>query len=228
MLPMPYNYLKRSSRQSGFTLTEAAIVLGAIGLLMAAIWSTAGAVSRQQKVNRLFSNIATTFENVKAFTKLGNAAEPDALLYDAAGTASRITAGMYPENFIINKPIPRMGVSYQTANEEIGFEDTVFTPNGQYHIPISYMLHLKGGQLDMATCTSLIIKLSYIPNLMLIGGIAKAYGKYAYQTMDNSFPREIPSPLTPSQAAAACDNANTGFSWYEVKVGILLSGNPQP
>jgi len=55
--------MTRSHR--GFTLTELALVLGVIGLILSAAWTAAGYVSESRKISRATQQILETSNNVK-------------------------------------------------------------------------------------------------------------------------------------------------------------------
>jgi prepilin-type N-terminal cleavage/methylation domain-containing protein len=78
-----------NSRKQGFTLTEIAIVLGIIGLILAAVWSAASSVYGGQKVTAAQNGILTTAQAVRSM--YGNSGQTG----QTAATA--ITApGMFP------------------------------------------------------------------------------------------------------------------------------------
>ena len=63
MSKMPKN--KRTIR-AGFTLTELAIVLGVVGMVLSAIWGAAGKVSINRKINALTTEILNVVEGIRA------------------------------------------------------------------------------------------------------------------------------------------------------------------
>lgn len=62
---MSFSNLKSESR-GGFTLTEAAIVLGIVGLILAAIWSAAGSVYRSQRVSQTAQQLTQMVQNIRS------------------------------------------------------------------------------------------------------------------------------------------------------------------
>ncbi len=61
--------LFRKNRRQAFTLTEAAIVLGVVGIVLAAIWGAASTVSRNKSVNRTVEYQAMIVQNMRSLYK---------------------------------------------------------------------------------------------------------------------------------------------------------------
>jgi prepilin-type N-terminal cleavage/methylation domain-containing protein len=53
-------------RYSGFTLTELAIVLGIIGVILGGIWSAQSAVRQSQKIDKSHQQILTLVQNIRS------------------------------------------------------------------------------------------------------------------------------------------------------------------
>lgn len=95
--------LKRSmqSRQAqskkGFTLTEIAIVLGIIGLILGAIWVAAASVYNNQKVNRANTEIISIMQGIRTLyatqSSTGVGAATDL-------TSAMISAGIPPSDMV--------------------------------------------------------------------------------------------------------------------------------
>lgn len=62
----------KGRRLCGLTLTEAAVVLGIVGLVLGAIWSAAGSVSRSQKSVRTTQQLAQLVQGIKTLTATTN------------------------------------------------------------------------------------------------------------------------------------------------------------
>jgi hypothetical protein len=60
--PQTYNH-----RRAGLTLTEVAIVLGAVGLLTATIWTIVGTVWQNYNMRSLKEHVFTTVQNIQNF-----------------------------------------------------------------------------------------------------------------------------------------------------------------
>ena len=74
----------------GFTLTEAAIVLGIVGLILGAIWVAAASVYSNMRVNTANKQLMTIVQNVRSL--YASSATMDA----AATMAQLISAGVFP------------------------------------------------------------------------------------------------------------------------------------
>ena len=85
-----------SGKRSGFTLTEIAIVLGIIGLILAAIWTAAAAVYGNYRVSKASTETLAIVQNFKMLYGNGSAQEPNGTDI----TSLAIAAGMFPADMI--------------------------------------------------------------------------------------------------------------------------------
>ncbi len=87
--------------RKGFTLTEIAIVLGVIGLIIGAIWGAAKMVFDANKANQAAQDITTIATNIRSTFVATNQ-------FSAAGltdaTSSMVTAGVIPSNLLTSDP----------------------------------------------------------------------------------------------------------------------------
>jgi len=87
------SHMQRKAR--GFTLTEAAIVLGIVGLILGAIWVAAAAVYKNMRVTRTTEQILNIVQNMRSLhatqTSVGTTAT-------AALTAALAQAGVFPKD----------------------------------------------------------------------------------------------------------------------------------
>ena len=83
--------------KKGFTLTEIAIVLGIIGMILGAIWTAASSVYNNQRISHANTSILQITQGVRTLyseaPNMGNTASQDM-------TASLITAGALPMDII--------------------------------------------------------------------------------------------------------------------------------
>jgi len=103
--------LRRASREErGFTLTEIAIVLGIIGLILGAIWAAASAVYSNIKVSDAERGITSTAQAVRSMFAASNST-------GAAGAGTIITTpGMLPIEWTTNGAVPAYGNPWAPSN----------------------------------------------------------------------------------------------------------------
>ncbi|MFA6280675.1 MAG: type 4 pilus major pilin [Bdellovibrionales bacterium] len=61
--------LSCQNRRQAFTLTEAAIVLGVVGIVMAAIWGAASSVASNKNINKAVEDQAMIVQNMRSLYK---------------------------------------------------------------------------------------------------------------------------------------------------------------
>ncbi|MDR3449936.1 MAG: type 4 pilus major pilin [Alphaproteobacteria bacterium] len=87
----------RASRKQGFTLTEIAIVLGIIGLILGAIWVAASAVYNNQKVGKGTTQMLNIVQGIRSLYSTSSTTG----LADATDmTFSICSAGVFPSDMI--------------------------------------------------------------------------------------------------------------------------------
>lgn len=94
--------LLNSKNRRGFTLTEAAIILGISGIVLAAIWGAASMVQRKHYVNetlgviiQITQNIRTLYQRQSAFSGVG--------AFSVGGdiTTQMVNAEVFPQSTIV-------------------------------------------------------------------------------------------------------------------------------
>ena len=81
----------------GFSLTEIAIVLGVVGLILGAVWTAAAHVYSQKRINDFERELSVTLENIRLFY------HNQTFVVTGDSTNNFLTeyqAGMYPANFL--------------------------------------------------------------------------------------------------------------------------------
>jgi prepilin-type N-terminal cleavage/methylation domain-containing protein len=90
-------------KPNGFTLTEIAIVLGIIGLVLGGIWVAAKTVMDSNRADQAVQDISTMAANMRAtflaVNQFSAGSKTDA-------TAAMVTAGIIPSNLIISSGSP--------------------------------------------------------------------------------------------------------------------------
>ena len=87
------------AKQSGFTLTELAIVLGVIGIVLASIWSASAMVSKKMKVNHAIQELQTIVSNIRSIYVGGSHFSQTGSMTDI--TAGMVNAGVFPPEMIV-------------------------------------------------------------------------------------------------------------------------------
>src|SRR5882762_1552401 len=86
----------REQEKRGFTLTEIAIVLGIVGLILGAIWVAAAAVYSNLRTSKATTELLNIVQNVRALYATAGAVSPQAdMAMSAAGTQGAGAARTY-------------------------------------------------------------------------------------------------------------------------------------
>lgn len=85
----------QSRRARGFTLTEAAIVLGIVGLILGAIWVAAASVYANMRVNTANRQLMTIVQNIRSLYATQT-------VTTGLDTTSAISAGIIPADMVIS------------------------------------------------------------------------------------------------------------------------------
>jgi prepilin-type N-terminal cleavage/methylation domain-containing protein len=110
---------RRSKLPRGFTLTELAIVIGIIGLILGAIWTAAGMVNSANKTQKAMSDVSFILQNYRSLFPRG----VDTGSGWADITCQGVTSGFFPASTMNSAacypgltstyPIPPWGGYYQ-------------------------------------------------------------------------------------------------------------------
>ena len=85
-----------SHPRRGFTLTEMAIVLGVVGIVLGGIWAASSSVNDKQKANKAAQEVAIITQNMRQYYSAKNSFPAGTL------TASAMAAGLFPPDMIVN------------------------------------------------------------------------------------------------------------------------------
>ncbi len=118
----PSAHARTEQHKKGFTLTEIAIVLGIIGLILGAIWVAAAGVYNNQRVNNANTAVLQITQGVRSLyatsSTTGYAAATDI-------TAALITANAVPTNLVngatLSGPFPGGASGVIATSDGMGF-----------------------------------------------------------------------------------------------------------
>ena len=175
---------------AGFTLTEVAIVLGILGIILAAVWLAANAVYSNQRLNKASTQILaiegklqTVFQNQNAFDT-------------AATTASYITMGLFPADMVQSATVVQNGWRGAVTIKPV----TVGTIAGA-GVEITY------DGLPADECTQLILSLGGIGRQTNLIGIKGGPAGSTYPETTTSF------PVSAATAAGYCPTTSNAVTF---------------
>jgi len=137
--------MKRTRKNAGFTLTELAIVLGIIGLILGAVWNAADRANRQFKVNEEFKMINTVVDNMR---KLCSYSSSNCSNTQQIYTPSLISAGVFPILDSAGNPVDAFGHEYTATI----FNSGDFNPGG----PVEAQLNINVSEDEFYLLTSMM------------------------------------------------------------------------
>lgn len=153
-----------SSKARGFTLTEVAIVLGVIGLIISAIWASASNVYKNKKLTEAQREIMVISQNIrKLYT--GRGSLNCTTTTDITGPM--VTAGVFPADMIVaGKTYPQS--PWLTDVRVYSCSDASTGDNSLFQI--EYM-----PTMNINQCSPLLARTvgpSQDPNLQYVSGVA--------------------------------------------------------
>ena len=103
---------RKELQKKGFTLTEIAIVLGIMGLVLGAIWVAASGVYANQKLSKAETEIATI---AQALRSLYGSTAQTGYASGVTMTAVSCTSGVFPVDMIVNCATPAVNNPWITS-----------------------------------------------------------------------------------------------------------------
>jgi hypothetical protein len=179
------NSLIRAKRSQcgGFNLTEAAIVLGVFGVILASLWGIVDHVREGARQDETVSQLKQVVQNIRDFYKAkartGTVADED------------ITEGLIKKNAILSEMVRKNGGSFSAGLAWDGSELSVHT-NGNGMT----FFDLKINKVSRKTCAGLASKISGSDGPQ---GLVQSKINASAATAD---------PIAPEAAAATCWNNN--------------------
>ena len=200
------------SKKRGFTLTEIAIVLGIVGLILGAIWVAAAAVYTNIRISNSNRHLLVITQNVRSLfstsTVTGSASGTDM-------TTSLIPAGVFPTDLLPN------GSSSTTVNSAWS--------GGQIHVYSStgtaagdaFTVQFEG--IPSQGCINLLTAATGSgrdPGMIAAGGVANSsggalVGSYTANNLSNA-----QATLSGVAAATACGNGATTVVAFQFRLRV--------
>ena len=205
MITRKTSMLSRQARNKGFTLTEIAIVLGIVGLILGAIWVAASSVYANQKAAKTNTSILTVVQAVRSLYSTSST------LGDAAGTdetGAFINAGVFPSDLISGANVYTpwgSTTSIMVTSQKISTDGDAF------------MVELN--KIPTAGCINLITSITGSgrdPGLLYANATTAAKGAATVTLTSGS----LALPVTASAANAACAAAAA----VSIQFGFKLKG----
>ncbi len=186
-------FLSAARRQTGFSLTEMAIVLGIVGIVLSAIWTTRNIVAEKQRVDVAVTGIRETAENVRAlYTGQSTFTYPTT-------TSAKICAGLYAKSFVVDA---RQSSGQMTdcttwsvinpwgGDVLLGFHDNDGGTFSYAHAFTIAIMPVSGGFLPTSVCAELADRLAGTDTRTGLGSPSTSHGV------------PFPSPLIPANQPA--------------------------
>ncbi len=207
----------------GFTLTEIAIVLGIMGLILGAIWAAAAAVYGSQRMNNASNQIAQIVQSVRKVYSTANTISPA----NVNITGDLILAGQVPTSML------RSGNPAYTAGGNtfaVNYLNGPF-PNGRTGISVTtdgngFVISMS--QVTRANCISLLTSVggaSRDGGLFMASAAPTAANVVDPQLTASATLAPIDSEVTTAEAANAVANAVggcTGNGLHRVDLGFTV------
>lgn len=90
--------MKLVKKKSGFTLTEAAIVLGIIGVILGAIWAAVHSLYTRERIHRAAKDILAIVQNVRSVHGMSQNTMLDMAIAGTAGAEIMARSGVIPSD----------------------------------------------------------------------------------------------------------------------------------
>lgn len=140
---MTMNKMRARQSTRGFTLTEIAIVLGIVGLILGAIWVAAAAVYSNLRTSKATTQLLQITQNIRALYATSS--------NTGAGTADMtqnlISAGVFPNDTVSGTP--------PTATVTNAFGGSIFVSSGQAAVAGDAFAIMFNG-LSQSSCISML------------------------------------------------------------------------
>lgn len=195
------NALKKTK---GFTLTEAAIVLGALGLLLGGVWAAAGSVWDSYRLRRVEEDLFQTVQNVQNhYAQMGQLPAGGELTQELDDDARRL----FPVSMRLNKATHRGDINHELATIAGGsfkvFRDTSF----QFRTEIS--------GLNKDSCMNLLMRFPVLLPELGVRGLSADGGTATVNPHNPAQPSaQVELPMSVTTASTWCSDPTTNTVNY--------------
>ena len=187
---------QRHNHRKGFSLVEAAIVLGVVGLVVGGIWVSAAKFYEDYKVNKTVNDITLIVKKIQGLISI---ADDFALgnLYVLTNTV--LQAGAFPKDWIDGSTVKNP------------FGGNVMIQN--FSNPSNPRFDFRLYNVPTSACIQLISKVSALNSRDGVSGNYSSYGLGYIQVYNDSTQAWATSsfPVTPDQAESGCKTGLSGF-----------------
>lgn len=192
-------------RKKGFTLTEIAIVLGIIGLILGAIWVAASSVYSNQKVGKANTQMLAISQGIRS---LYATSSTTGVADGTDLTGSLCTAGVFPTDSIVNCATPSVNDPWSGATTVTATSVTGNNAGDGFKIQMA--------NVPTAGCIALLSQVGGTGRdsglfFLSAGGAAPAYTVGTGGTAATGIPMFVSSATATQSASGLCGGSNSNF-----------------
>ena len=198
MNPASRNRVMTRLKQKGFSLIEAAVVLGIVGLIISGVWVAAAEMMENWKVSKTVSDIQLIVQRAQ---KLMSISDSMAMSPDTNGTALMRDAGVFPDDWVSGGTVksPFWGTAYFDNRES----------SGRFDLGIRT-------SVPQSVCIKLIVRMGAMGAMAGdsgSGSYARSFLGYAFAHPNDASPGTYITtfPIDPATAKAACISAHNNW-----------------
>lgn len=208
MLPQQDISQQHAAPKRGFTLTEIAIVLGIIGLILGAIWVAAAAVYNNLRVSKANTAVLQIAQGVRSLYATSNNIGGNPFAADL--TPVMVNAGVIPSDLINGAGANSVWPGGITAVSANAATDTAFT--------------VKMTNIPRAACISLLTTVGGTNRDQGLVAVGATAASNPIQALGAAAGAALPlaaaqvAVITPALATVACNSANANIVGFEFSI----------
>lgn len=176
-------------KKNGFSLVEAAIVLGVVGLVIGGIWVAAAVVNEDWKVSKTTRDMVEIVNNTQ---NLISSADANAIGTNVDLIPTLMRSGRFPSDWIVNNTI------------KSPFGTTVWLVNNPPY------LHFAIHSVPRSSCIKLLVRLSSMSAQANTGAYLSSVFILEMQVNNGAYLSSYNFPISSATAATAC-NQSTNY-----------------